>query len=52
MAGFDAAGVDAEFFADSTWKSIVVVNIGVPASEGAWFDRLPRLAQEVVVREA
>ena len=30
MAGFDAAGVDGEFFADSTWRSIVVINIGEP----------------------
>ncbi|QKT13591.1 malonic semialdehyde reductase [Rhodococcus sp. W8901] len=42
MAGFDAAGIDGEFFADGPWKSILVVNIGHPG-ENPWFDRLPRL---------
>ena len=51
MNGFDPAGVDEEFFADTTLKSLVVVNIGKPA-ENAWFDRLPRLAYDEVVREA
>jgi 3-hydroxypropanoate dehydrogenase len=51
MAGFDAAGVDGEFFADSSWRSLVVMNIGEPA-EGAWFpERLPRLDYEQAVRE-
>jgi 3-hydroxypropanoate dehydrogenase len=49
MAGFDAAGVDAEFFGDGRWKSILVVNIGHPG-EDPWFDRLPRLDHEEVVR--
>ena len=47
MAGFDRDGIDQEFFADSSWKAQLVVNIGHPA-EDAWLDRLPRLA----VREA
>jgi 3-hydroxypropanoate dehydrogenase len=42
MAGFDAAGLDGEFFADGRFKSILVVNIGHPG-ENPWFDRLPRL---------
>ncbi|MGH3169379.1 MAG: malonic semialdehyde reductase [Trebonia sp.] len=42
MAGFDPAGLDAEFFPDGRYHSIVVVNIGHPG-EGAWRDRLPRL---------
>jgi 3-hydroxypropanoate dehydrogenase len=50
MAGFDAAGVDAEFFSDSTWRSLLVMNIGEPA-EGAWFpERLPRLSFEQATR--
>ena len=49
MAGFDASGVDAEFFADRTWRSFLVVNIGRPASQGAWFDRSPRLDYDEVV---
>jgi 3-hydroxypropanoate dehydrogenase len=52
MLGFDAAGIDAEFFAGTTWRSILTVNVGKPALEGAWFDRLPRLPFEDVVREA
>lgn len=42
MGGFDAAGVDAEFFAGTSWKSHLVVNIGHPG-ENPWFDRLPRV---------
>lgn len=51
MAGFDAAGVDKEFFADGTWSSILVVNIGRPGPE-AWRDRLPRLDYHEAVRLA
>ena len=51
MGGFDAAGMDKEFFADSNWKSLLVVNIGKPG-ENAWFDRLPRLDYDEVVRVA
>lgn len=51
MAGFDAAGIDAEFFADSGWRSLVVVNIGKPGPD-AWLDRLPRLEYDDVVRFA
>ncbi|HEX4250015.1 MAG TPA: malonic semialdehyde reductase [Pseudonocardia sp.] len=49
MSGFDAEGVDREFFPDGRLKSILVVNIGHPG-EGAFFDRLPRLDYEQVVR--
>ncbi len=48
MGGFDADGLDREFFPDGRWKSILVVNIGHPA-ENAWFDRLPRLEHADVV---
>ncbi|MEH1099870.1 malonic semialdehyde reductase [Micromonospora sp. CPCC 205561] len=51
MAGFDTAGVDREFFTDSTWKTLLVVNIGHPG-ENAWFPRLPRLDYTDVVRHA
>jgi 3-hydroxypropanoate dehydrogenase len=30
MLGFDGPGIDGEFFADRTWKTILVVNIGKP----------------------
>ena len=48
MGGFDAAGIDEEFFAGRHLKSLLVVNIGHPA-ENAWFDRLPRLEHDEVV---
>ncbi|MCL2542800.1 MAG: malonic semialdehyde reductase [Nocardioidaceae bacterium] len=49
MAGFDKEALDADFFADGRWKSLLVVNIGHPGAEGAWFDRLPRLEIEDAV---
>lgn len=51
MNGFDAEGLDREFFEGTSLRSLVVVNIGKPA-ENAWFDRLPRLELDEVVREA
>lgn len=48
MGGFDAEGVDREFFADGRTKSVLVVNIGRPGPD-AWFDRLPRLGYDEVV---
>ncbi|MFD9661501.1 malonic semialdehyde reductase [Rhodococcus sp. NPDC059968] len=45
MAGFDADGIDKEFFPDGQWHSTLVVNIGHPG-ENPWFDRLPRLDPE------
>ncbi len=51
MAGFDADGLDKEFFAEGTWRSLLVVNIGKPGPD-AWFPRLPRLDYEDVVRHA
>jgi 3-hydroxypropanoate dehydrogenase len=51
MGGFDAAGVDAEFFPGGRWTSILVVNIGHPGVE-PWFDRLPRLSHDEAVQWA
>lgn len=48
MTGFDAAGVDAEFFPDGRHRSLVVLNIGKPG-DNAWYDRLPRLDYDEVV---
>ncbi|AWZ03977.1 MULTISPECIES: malonic semialdehyde reductase [unclassified Streptomyces] len=48
MTGFDAAGVDKEFFADGRHHSLVVVNIGHPGPD-AWFPRLPRLTADQVI---
>jgi 3-hydroxypropanoate dehydrogenase len=48
MGGFDHDLVDAEFFADGRFRSLLVVNLGHPG-ENPWFDRLPRLAHEDAV---
>ena len=48
MGGFDGPGIDAEFFAGTTWKTHLVVNIGHPG-ENAWFDRLPRIDEDTAV---
>ena len=48
MAGFDAAGVDAEFFPNGRYSATLVVNIGHPG-ENPWFDRLPRLDSSEVI---
>ncbi|HWE92072.1 MAG TPA: malonic semialdehyde reductase [Pseudonocardiaceae bacterium] len=52
MTGFDRDAVDKEFFPDGRHRSLVVLNIGKPAAEGAWFDRLPRLDYDEVVTVA
>ena len=51
MLGFDGPGIDAEFFADRSWKTILVINIGRPGID-PWFQRLPRLAHEDYVEYA
>lgn len=51
MGGFDADGLDADLFAGTSLRSLLVVNIGRPG-ENAWFDRLPRLEQHEVVLDA
>jgi 3-hydroxypropanoate dehydrogenase len=42
MAGYDKDAIDAEFFPEGNWTTLMVVNIGHPG-ENAWFDRLPRV---------
>ena len=49
MGGFDADGIDRDLLAGTRWRSLLVVNIGRPA-EDAWFQRLPRLDYDEVVR--
>ena len=51
MAGFDRAAMDAEFFPDGRYRSILVVNIGHPG-ENPWRGRLPRLHHDEVVQWA
>ena len=46
--GFDADGINAEFFGDGRHTVLAVVNIGRPA-DGAWFGRSPRLDYEEAV---
>ncbi|OKJ11642.1 malonic semialdehyde reductase [Kitasatospora sp. CB01950] len=48
MTGYDAAGINKEFFADGEHSVLAVVNIGKPG-EDAWFPRSPRLAYDEVV---
>ncbi len=48
MSGFDQAAVDAEFFADGRFRSLVVVNIGHPAPD-AYRPRGARLDYEQAV---
>ncbi len=50
MAGFDAPGVDAAFFPDGRFRSFLVMNVGTPAAEGAWFERSPRFDYDDVVQ--
>jgi len=52
MTGFDAAAIDRDFFPDGVHRTLAVVNIGKPAAEGAWFDRLPRLDYDEVITTA
>ena len=49
MSGFDRAGVDAEFFAGSAWRSNFLCNIGYGSDENL-FGRLPRLPFEEACR--
>ncbi|MEU0600776.1 malonic semialdehyde reductase [Streptomyces sp. NPDC006393] len=47
MTGFDAEGINKEFFPDGEHGVLAVVNIGKPG-ENAWQPRLPRLAYDDV----
>ena len=48
MTGFTRQGMDAELFADSTWRSFMVVNLG-HAAEGGSFPRKPRVGHDDAV---
>lgn len=45
MSGFDKAKVDEAFFAGTTWKSTMLINLG-KGDPSKVFDRLPRLGFE------
>jgi len=49
MSGFDAKGVDGEFFADTTWRTNFICNLGFGTEENL-FGRLPRLAFDEACR--
>ncbi|KJS56021.1 malonic semialdehyde reductase [Streptomyces rubellomurinus] len=48
MTGFDAEGINKEFFGDGDHSVLTVVNIGKPA-EDAFYPRSPRLSYDEVV---
>ncbi|QKW21366.1 malonic semialdehyde reductase [Kitasatospora sp. NA04385] len=48
MTGYDAEGLNKEFFGNGEHSVLAVVNIGKPG-EDAWFPRSPRLAYDEVV---
>lgn len=50
MDGMDFDGVDAEFFAESGWKSLLVVNVGHAEGEGSPYPRGPRLSFDEVAQ--
>ena len=49
MAGFEAAKVDAEFFADSSWRASLRLNVGY-GDPAQLFPRNPRLTFEGACR--
>jgi 3-hydroxypropanoate dehydrogenase len=49
MGGFDAARVDADFFPDGGWRSLLLVNLGY-GDRDKLFPRLPRLPFEEACR--
>ncbi|AGF71471.1 malonic semialdehyde reductase [Corynebacterium halotolerans] len=49
MTGLDAEGLSKEFFPDGRHRVLVAINMGKPAAEGAFYDRLPRLSFDEVV---
>jgi len=48
MTGFKGKAIDEEFFAETGYQTLVVVNLGKPG-EDAWFPRSPRLELDQVI---
>jgi len=48
IAGYDKDGIDKEFFPEGDWTTILVVNLGHPG-ENPWFDRLPRVPEDIAL---
>ena len=51
MTGYNAEGINKDFFADGDHSVLAVVNIGKPGVD-AWFPRSPRLEYDEVVTTA
>jgi 3-hydroxypropanoate dehydrogenase len=49
MNGMDRDAIDAEFFAENGWRSLLVVNVGVAQGAGTAYPRAPRLAPEQAI---
>lgn len=52
MSGMDAAGIDADLLAGTSWRSLMVLNVGHPAPEPAAHPRAPRLDFDEAARVA
>lgn len=52
MSGMDAAGIDADLLAGTSWRSLMVLNVGYPAPEAATHPRAPRLDFDEAARVA
>ncbi|HZL01804.1 MAG TPA: malonic semialdehyde reductase [Cellulomonas sp.] len=50
MGGYDAAGIDTEFFTENGWQSLLVLNVGQPAVADATRPRGLRLTYTDVAR--
>ncbi len=50
MSGMDAAGIDADLLAGTTWRSIMVLLVGWPAEDNGTHPRAPRLSYDVAAR--
>ncbi len=52
MSGMDAAGIDADLLAGTSWQSLMVVNLGFPAEIDTARPRAPRLEFDQAARVA
>ncbi len=48
MTGYDAEGINRDFFSGGAHEVLAVINLGKPG-DSAWMDRLPRLEYQDVV---
>ncbi|MBO0899697.1 malonic semialdehyde reductase [Cellulomonas sp. zg-ZUI222] len=51
MTGIDAAAIDADLLAGTSWRTLSVLNVGWPDGTGTERPRAPRLGWDVVARE-